>query len=108
MANTMEVNSDHSMNNLSTFIDIFLNFLGGDFGAHDFGGGADLGDHYHHEKTVTVVKKVPAPYPVTKEIPYPVEKTVHVPVKVHVPQPYPVEKQVCNIHSYKTLIHCLN
>lgn len=30
-------------------------FHGGDFGGHDFG---DHGHHAHHEKTVTVVKKV--------------------------------------------------
>lgn len=64
---------------------------GGDFGG-GYGGGGDFG--HHEEKTVTVVKKVPVPYPVTKEIPVPVEKKIPYPVKVPVPQPYPVEKKV--------------
>lgn len=67
---------------------------GGDYGGYDLGGGIDLGEHHHETKSVTVVKKVAVPYPVTKEIPVPVEKTVHVPIKVPVPQPYPVEKTV--------------
>lgn len=71
---------------------------GGDYGGHDFGGGADIGEHHHETKTVTVVKNVPVPYTVTKEIPYPVEKKVPVPVKVPVPQPYPVEKKVCTFY----------
>lgn len=45
--------------------------------------------HHHHEKTITVVKKVPEPYPVVKHVHVPVHKTVHYPVKVGVPQPYP-------------------
>lgn len=98
-------------------------FGGHDFGHHDFGGhheisaghdfhghdfGHDFGGdhHHHHEKTVTVVKKVPVPYPVEKvyfknlycgalikglyfflqHIPVPVEKKVHYPVHVHVPK----------------------
>lgn len=66
----------------------------GDFGG-DYGGGHggwehdDHHVHHHHEKTITVVKKVPQPYPVVKHVPVPVHKTVHYPVKVGVPQPYP-------------------
>lgn len=59
--------------------------------------------HEHHEKTITVVKKVPEPYPVEKTVHVPVEKKVPYPVKVHVPQPYPVEKK---IHvPYKVPVH---
>lgn len=50
--------------------------------------------HVHEQKTVTIVKKVPVPYPVEKHIPVPVEKIVHYPVKVGVPKPYPVYKTV--------------
>lgn len=67
--------------------------LGHDFHGHDFHGhdfGLDHGHHghheHHHEKTVTVVKKVPVPYPVEKHIPVPVEKVKHYPVHVHVPK----------------------
>lgn len=41
--------------------------------------GLHLGDyHHHHEhiKTVTIEKKVPVPYTVTKHVPYTVEKKV--------------------------------
>lgn len=88
----------HSKAKLKHFV-----LSGGDYGGHDFGGelsggqdfggGVDASEH-HHQKTVTVVKNVPVPYHVTKEIPFPVEKVVHVAVKVPVPQPYPVEKKV--------------
>lgn len=56
----------------------------------------------HHEKTVTVVKKVAVPYPVTKEVRVPVEKLIHVPIQVPVPQPYPVEKKVCILLQSKS------
>lgn len=46
--------------------------------------GLHLGDyhhHHHHEhiKTVTIEKKVPVPYTVTKHVPYTVEKKVSPP-----------------------------
>lgn len=65
--------------------------FGGDFGGHGWDSGHDDHHHvhHHHEKTITVVKKVPQPYPVVKHVPVPVHKTVHYPVKVGVPQPYP-------------------
>lgn len=74
-------------------------FGGHDFGgAHDFSGGHDFGGghehHEHHQKVVTVEKKVAVPYPVEKQVHYAVEKKVPYPVKVHVPQPYPVEKEI--------------
>ena len=56
---------------------------GGDFGGHDFGG---LHKEEEHVKHVTIVKKVP--------VPYPVEVTKHVPVEVKVPYPVEVEKKV--------------
>lgn len=91
----------------------------GDYGGHDFGGhsfgghslgGHSFGGHYggeyhhaapvadyghhghhqHHEKTITVVKNVPVPYPVVKHIPVEHIKHVPVPYKVAVPHPYPV------------------
>lgn len=45
--------------------------------------GLHLGDyhhHHHHEhiKTVTIEKKVPVPYTVTKHVPYTVEKKVNI------------------------------
>lgn len=53
-------------------------------GLHGWEG--DHGHHHHEEKTVTIVKKVPVPYPVEKHIPVPVEKVKHYPVHVHVPK----------------------
>lgn len=54
-------------------------------GLHGWEG--DHGHHHHHEeKTITIVKKVPVPYPVEKHIPVPVEKVKHYPVHVHVPK----------------------
>lgn len=48
-------------------------FGGHDFGGHDFG----ASEHHHeHVKTITIEKKVPVPYTVTKHIPYTVEKKV--------------------------------
>lgn len=46
---------------------------GHDFGHHDFG----ASEHHHeHVKHITIEKKVPVPYTVTKHIPYTVEKKV--------------------------------
>ncbi|KAI4473103.1 hypothetical protein M0802_016312, partial [Mischocyttarus mexicanus] len=42
---------------------------GGGGGGSDGGGGGSY-DHHEHVKTVTVVKKVPVPYEVTKHVPY--------------------------------------
>lgn len=63
-----------------------------DFG--DFGGGGSSHEwsghsgHHHHpieeEKTLTVVKKVPVPYPVVKHVKVEHVKHIPVPVKVHV------------------------
>ncbi len=54
-------------------------------GLHGWEG--DHGHHHHHEeKTITIVKKVPVPYPVEKHIPVPVEKIKHYPVHVKVPK----------------------
>lgn len=61
-----------------------------DFG--DYGGGGDSHEwsgHHHHqpiheEKTLTVVKKVPVPYPVVKHVKVEHVKHIPVPVKVHV------------------------
>lgn len=51
--------------------------------------------HVHEEKTLTIYKKIPVPYPVEKHIPVPIEKVVHYPVKVGVPAPYPGELKLC-------------
>lgn len=60
-------------------------FGGHDFGGHDFG----ASEHHHeHIKTITIEKKIPVPYTVTKHVPYTVEKKVPYEVKVSVPQPY--------------------
>lgn len=65
---------------------------GGDFGGHggwDFGGHGfenhDFGasEHHHeHVKHITVEKKIPVPYTITKHVPYTVEKKVPYEVKV--------------------------
>nr|ADD51168.1 CG30101-PA-like protein [Apis mellifera] len=60
--------------------------LGGGGGDGDLGGGGGY-DHHEEVKAVTVVKKVPVPYEVTKHVPYLVEKHVPYEVKVGVPQP---------------------
>lgn len=44
-----------------------------DHGHHDFGGSEH---HHEHVKHITIEKKVPVPYTVTKHIPYTVEKKV--------------------------------
>lgn len=47
-------------------------------GDHHFGGSDHHEHHEHHEhvKTITIEKKIPVPYHVTKHIPYTVEKKV--------------------------------
>uniref|UniRef100_A0A1B0F9D1 Uncharacterized protein n=1 Tax=Glossina morsitans morsitans TaxID=37546 RepID=A0A1B0F9D1_GLOMM len=62
-------------------------------GLHSFGDYGH-GGHHEHIKTVTIEKKVPVPYTVTKHVPYTVEKKVPYEVKVPVPEPYYVEKKV--------------
>lgn len=74
-----------------------------DFGGHgDFGhggwtgyGGHDFGasEHHHeHVKHITIEKKIPVPYTITKHVPVTIEKKVPYEVKVPIPQPYVVEK----------------
>lgn len=61
--------------------------------SHDFGQGGHGWDHkYEEEKTLTIVKKIPAPYPVIKHVPVEHVKHIPVPYKVPYPKPYPVEK----------------
>lgn len=48
---------------------------GHDYGHHDFGG-SEHHQHHEHVKHITVEKKIPVPYTVTKHIPYTVEKKV--------------------------------
>lgn len=59
---------------------------------------SDFGHGWEHdvkeEKTLTIVKKIPQPYPVYKHIPVEHVKHVPVPYKVGVPKPYPVVKTV--------------
>ncbi|MFV1422575.1 hypothetical protein QMK92_30040, partial [Klebsiella pneumoniae] len=66
--------------------------IGGSYGSYDGYAAIDLGSSI--QKTVTITKGIPIPYPVEKHIPYPVTKHVPYPVKVAVPAPYPVEKPV--------------
>lgn len=74
-----------------------------DFGGHaDFGHGGwagieghDFGasEHHHeHVKHITIEKKIPVPYTITKHVPVTIEKKVPYEVKVPIPQPYVVEK----------------
>lgn len=62
--------------------------LGGHgLGSHGYGGhGLLLGGHTESQRTVTLVKGVPVPYPVEKHIPYPVERHI----------PYPGKNIPCN------------
>lgn len=74
-------------------------------GGHDFGGHVDFGhggfeghdfgasEHHHeHVKHITIEKKIPVPYTITKHVPVTIEKKVPYEVKVPIPQPYVVEK----------------
>ncbi|KAH1022475.1 hypothetical protein HUJ04_011869 [Dendroctonus ponderosae] len=85
--------------------DVFGGGEGGGHGGSSGGGSGGWQGHEHHQKTVTIVKKVPAPYPVEKTIHVPVEKKVPYPVKVPYPQPYPVEKKVP--YPVKTILSLL-
>lgn len=59
------------------------------FEGHDFG----ASEHHHeHVKHITVEKKIPVPYTITKHVPVTIEKKVPYEVKVPIPQPYVVEK----------------
>lgn len=61
----------------------------GGFEGHDFG----ASEHHHeHVKHITVEKKIPVPYTITKHVPVTIEKKVPYEVKVPIPQPYVVEK----------------
>lgn len=72
---------------------------------HEKRGIHETGDWHHpvphhpikEEKTLTIVKKIPVPYPKYKTVHVPHVKEVHVPVHVKVPKPYPVYKHVSKI-----------
>lgn len=104
-------------------------FGGHDFGGHDFGSSHtsfsshDFGSHGHeivhhepeqhhhhhhhepivHEKTLTVIKKVPYPVPHEKIVHVPHVKEVQVPYEVKVPKPYPVVKHASSIALFNAL-----
>lgn len=61
----------------------------GGYGNHDVG----ASEHHHeHVKHITIEKKIPVPYTITKHVPVTIEKKVPYEVKVPIPQPYYVEK----------------
>ncbi|KAL4710792.1 hypothetical protein ACJJTC_009341 [Scirpophaga incertulas] len=90
VAENKEAASDDKKHEKRGLFDVGLGYGGhGGFDSIGHLGGGGYG-HDEVHKTVTVVKKVPVPYPVEKHIPYPVEKKIPYPVKVPVDNPVPV------------------